>query len=465
MPIFFHTFTATAPRVKTVVERSGWCGPSSPACRKPLKGKGVVAKRKRRRIFRPYLVRDGRLVPKRGEIVDSRTLIDSSSKLSRGAPPPVNRGSLTSAWTCASNLATCAEIRLVIERRRVGSADQQRRNRHVKRDVGQQPHPYPLPFNANETKTKRSRKLRFWFAPSLRPGQRPLYQRPLVARSGRSEGCPPPCCPILISRRAALDHSMASALRSPPLRWEHGRAWAAAPTGVRLSDGTLTIDFDAMMQSRVSHGGKAITPMAAAEALFLADHRAVDRFLLLDHRENAVAGPHGPGSPASAAGHRRRGREQQLAITFFDRYPGFALYEMGYRQHWHRAAGDRRLARRDSRSARCIPMAPEFLAAPPILRSAGLGAEGRARLRTASLQGDERLRFAWWRRRVAVVLQPRRRPCGRPCRDGSAAGLAPQPAAQPDGTRLGLRGRADAAGPTGATVTHCPLPSLDGAHR
>ncbi|CAN5688941.1 alpha-galactosidase [soil metagenome] len=133
-----------------------------------------------------------------------------------------------------------------------------------------------------------------------------------------------------ISRRAVLGRLLASAaLVAAPLGT--GRAWAAAPTGVRLSDGTLTIDFDAMMQSRVSHGGKAITPIAAGEALFLADHRAVDRFLLLDHRENAVAGPHGPGRRHLLRATAGGTVEQQLAITFFDRYPGFALYEMGYR--------------------------------------------------------------------------------------------------------------------------------------
>ncbi|UIJ46971.1 alpha-galactosidase [Sphingomonas cannabina] len=133
-----------------------------------------------------------------------------------------------------------------------------------------------------------------------------------------------------VTRRIMLGRLLASgALIAAPAMT--GRAWAAAPAGVRLSDGTLTIDFDAAMRSTVSHAGKAVTPGGAGEALFLADRRPVDRFLLLDHQEAPVSGPHGAGRQHRLRGTAEGAVEQQLAITFFDRYPGLALYEVRFR--------------------------------------------------------------------------------------------------------------------------------------
>jgi alpha-galactosidase len=91
-----------------------------------------------------------------------------------------------------------------------------------------------------------------------------------------------------------------------------------------------TIEFDAGMRSRLFHDGKAVTAAAASAAL-LTGSGAIDRFLLLDHAEAAAEGPHGPGRQ-----HRIRATaggkiELRLLVTFFDRYPGLALYEASFR--------------------------------------------------------------------------------------------------------------------------------------
>jgi alpha-galactosidase len=134
----------------------------------------------------------------------------------------------------------------------------------------------------------------------------------------------------LADRRTMLGRLMASAalISGPTLMT---RAWAAAPAGVKLGDGTLGIEFDTAMRSRVSYGGKPITPLAAGEALFLADHRALGSFLLLDHDQDTVSGPHGPGRRHRLRATAGGAVEQQLDITFLDRYPGLALYETRYR--------------------------------------------------------------------------------------------------------------------------------------
>ena len=136
--------------------------------------------------------------------------------------------------------------------------------------------------------------------------------------------------PVRITRRALATRLLAGgAMISLP---DLGSAvWAAAPSGVRLSDGTLTVDYDQAMRSVISYRGRPVTPSAQSEDLFLADAKPIGRFLLLDHVESAVSGEHGKGRRhmlrATAAGRV----EQQVAVTFLDAYPGLALYEVRYR--------------------------------------------------------------------------------------------------------------------------------------
>lgn len=127
-------------------------------------------------------------------------------------------------------------------------------------------------------------------------------------------------------------------------------AWAAPPKGARLSHGTLTLDFDAAMRSRLSYGGRAITPFASANGLVLADGRAFDRFLLIERDETQIAG----GAHGAGRLHRMRATaggeiEQQMSVRFFDRYPGVAVMEVAYRNTgkapvavsgWHVATHD-----------------------------------------------------------------------------------------------------------------------------
>ena len=135
--------------------------------------------------------------------------------------------------------------------------------------------------------------------------------------------------PSPVTRRAMLRSLMASGamVTAPAIG---GRAWAAAPAGVRLSDGTLTIAFDAAMRSRLSHGGRTVTSAAAAATL-LTDRGPIDRFLLLDHAEAAADGPHGKGRQHRIRATAGSGVELELSVRFFDRYPGLALYDARFR--------------------------------------------------------------------------------------------------------------------------------------
>jgi alpha-galactosidase len=133
-----------------------------------------------------------------------------------------------------------------------------------------------------------------------------------------------------LSRRAVLGRLMvgATTVAIPSLS---GRVWAAAPAGTRLTDGTLTLEFDAAMRSRVSWQGAALTPMASAEALLVAGQGAPGRFLLLDHDEMPVSDAHGAGRRHRLRATSGGAIEHLLTITFHDRYPGLAIYESAYR--------------------------------------------------------------------------------------------------------------------------------------
>ena len=134
-----------------------------------------------------------------------------------------------------------------------------------------------------------------------------------------------------ISRRQALRRMMAGAASIGGATLLPSVVYAAAPAGVRLTDGTLTIEFDQAMRSRVWRGRQALTALEQADGLRLVDGSAVDRFLLLDSKREAASGPHGKGQRhvlrATASGRV----EQLTAVTFLDAYPGLALVETSYR--------------------------------------------------------------------------------------------------------------------------------------
>lgn len=108
-------------------------------------------------------------------------------------------------------------------------------------------------------------------------------------------------------------------------------AWAAAPTGVRLTDGTLTIEYDQAMRASLAHRGTEITARGQPEALFLTGAAPIGGFLLLDHAEQRVSGLHGAGRRHTLRATAGGRIEQIVSVTFLDAHPGLALYEVSYR--------------------------------------------------------------------------------------------------------------------------------------
>ncbi|MBW4330670.1 alpha-galactosidase [Stakelama sp. CBK3Z-3] len=106
---------------------------------------------------------------------------------------------------------------------------------------------------------------------------------------------------------------------------------AVTKAAATLSDGTLTIEFDGSMHSRISHLGNAITAMDASDALHLAGDVVIDRFVLLDQDKKAISDRHGKGVQYRLRGANGDRLERTVIVSFYDRHPGVALIDTQYR--------------------------------------------------------------------------------------------------------------------------------------
>jgi alpha-galactosidase len=124
-----------------------------------------------------------------------------------------------------------------------------------------------------------------------------------------------------------------------------GRASAAdsqaeAQTAVaELADGAMRIEFDTALRSRItrisreSHATRtaALTNFAATDYLVLADGQRLDQFSFREKNEQPIDGPLGPGTRLEVVGLSASQVEKTVRLELFERYPGFALLRVSYR--------------------------------------------------------------------------------------------------------------------------------------
>lgn len=138
--------------------------------------------------------------------------------------------------------------------------------------------------------------------------------------------------PANLTRRAAITRLLAgTAVIGAGMSPLHAAAVPRASTAARISDRVIAIEFDSAMASRLSFDGMPVTAMERADAVRLADGRTIDRFLLLDNAEEAIAGPHGPGRRLRLRATAGGELEQQVSVELYDRYPGSARIDTVYR--------------------------------------------------------------------------------------------------------------------------------------
>jgi alpha-galactosidase len=104
-----------------------------------------------------------------------------------------------------------------------------------------------------------------------------------------------------------------------------------------IADDMLRLEFDASMRSRAScvrrdaRKPQVLTPWRFTEYLVLADGSPLQEFRLTHAERLAVEGPHGPGTRLKLSGRAASNIEKTVRVELLDRYPGFALYRISYR--------------------------------------------------------------------------------------------------------------------------------------
>jgi alpha-galactosidase len=104
---------------------------------------------------------------------------------------------------------------------------------------------------------------------------------------------------------------------------------------VPVGDTLIGLEFDSALRSRVvARHGTAIEPLTElepGESLRLADGRAIDQFRFLDQRSEGMEDAHGRSTRHVLRGLAGEGIEKDIGIVLHDRYPGFALISVAYR--------------------------------------------------------------------------------------------------------------------------------------
>ncbi|RYG14363.1 MAG: alpha-galactosidase [Burkholderiales bacterium] len=112
--------------------------------------------------------------------------------------------------------------------------------------------------------------------------------------------------------------------QSAPLRGSKGAVAVA-------QDPALSISFDRRLHTAIAHKGKALTPYQASESLLLGD-TALEDFALTGQQESPLQDArHGAGRQLVVTGRSESGVEKQVAVSFFDSLPGFAVVQTRYR--------------------------------------------------------------------------------------------------------------------------------------
>jgi len=110
---------------------------------------------------------------------------------------------------------------------------------------------------------------------------------------------------------------------------------AAAEPLVQVGDAAISLEFDSSLRSRViarqGGGVEPLTEFEPSETLRIAGGKHIDHFSFLDRRSEPVEDAHGRGTRHVLRGLAGEGIEKQVGVVLYDRFPGFALLRVAYR--------------------------------------------------------------------------------------------------------------------------------------
>jgi len=112
-------------------------------------------------------------------------------------------------------------------------------------------------------------------------------------------------------------------------------AMARPRPACRISDSAIAIEFDAGLHSRVlrnsSGAWHGLTAFDRSESLHLKGEKLAGPYHYSGHRQEPVQDKHGSGTRHQIAGRTADGLEKTITLTLYDRYPGFVLQTVTYR--------------------------------------------------------------------------------------------------------------------------------------
>lgn len=119
-------------------------------------------------------------------------------------------------------------------------------------------------------------------------------------------------------------------------------AQAAARTGaapLSFGDAALRLEFDGAMRTRATrlseHNAGLLSQWSTSEFIQLADGRRITHFTRQAPAVEAIEGAHGKGRRMLLAGVAPEGVEKTVDVRLYERYPGFAVVRVGYRNVGH----------------------------------------------------------------------------------------------------------------------------------
>src|SRR5260370_13556945 len=106
----------------------------------------------------------------------------------------------------------------------------------------------------------------------------------------------------------------------------------AAEARTRVSDTIIALEFDSSLRSRVigQQGSVPLTDFEPSETVWV-EGKHIDDFAFVDTRSQGVQDVHGQGTRHLLRGRSSEQIEKQISISLYDRFPGFAIMRVAYR--------------------------------------------------------------------------------------------------------------------------------------
>jgi alpha-galactosidase len=134
------------------------------------------------------------------------------------------------------------------------------------------------------------------------------------------------------SRRRSILKLMAGSVAGAGLHGIGAKFARAAEARTRVSDTIIALEFDSSLRSRViaQQGSVPLTDFEPSETV-LVEGKPIDDFAFVDTRSQGVQDVHGRGTRHLLRGRSSEQIEKQISISLYDRFPGFAIMRVAYR--------------------------------------------------------------------------------------------------------------------------------------